>query len=65
MLNRFLGNNGTREQGPSAQELKTEQENVHNALRLATETGQPQSVRINGKEHRVISDGYGKEIRPA
>lgn len=65
MRAKLLGNHKTATKGPSIQELRNERENVNNAIRLATETGEPQPVKIDGKEHNVVSGGYGTEIRPA
>lgn len=66
MLRRFLGNNGTRERGPSLQVLTDEREAVEEAMEKATETGEPQIVTV-GKERFIVKDPgrVGREIEPA
>ncbi len=61
MLRRFL----ERGEGePTARVITNEQVNVHDAIRLATETSKPQLVKIDGEKHQIVSDGYGTEIKP-
>ena len=65
MLRRFLGNNGTREYGPSLQVLTDERKAVEEAMARATEEGEPQVVNV-GRERFVVTDpGYiGREVKP-
>ena len=66
MLRRFLGNNGTRERGPSLQVLTDERRAVEEAMERATETGEPQKVKVDGKEFVIKDPGrVGREIEPA
>lgn len=65
MLKRFIGNNGTREHGPSIQVLRDERENLEDALKLATEGYKTAPVEVSGQKHEVRSNGYGTEIKPA
>ena len=66
MLRRFLGNNGTRERGPSLQVLRDERKAVEEAMAGVTETGEPQTVTVN-KEKFIVKDPgrIGREIEPA
>ena len=66
MLRRFLGNNGTRERGPSLQVLTDECRAVEEAMEMATETGEPQVVTVD-KEKFIVKDPgrVGREIEPA
>lgn len=59
MLKRFLGNNGTREHGPSIQVLADEQENAENAIKLATEGHGSQPVPVDGKCVLFSNNNYG------
>lgn len=66
MLRRFLGNNGTRQRSPSLQVLTDERRAVEEAMAQATETGEPQKVKVDGKEFLVKDPGrIGREIEPA
>lgn len=66
MLRRFLGNNGTREHGPSLQVLTDERRAVEEAMERVTETGEPQKVVVADKEFLVKDPGrVGREIEPA
>ena len=62
---RFLGNNGTRERGPSLQVLSDEREALLRAMEKTTETGEPQVVTVD-KEKFIVKDPgrVGREIKP-
>lgn len=64
MLRRLLGR-GSREEEPRAQVLVDEREAVHNAIKLATETGSSQPVKIDQQKYVIESNGYGTQIKPA
>lgn len=65
MLKGFLGNNGTREHGPSSQILAEEREALLKAMEKATEEGKPQEIEVDGKKF-VVKDlrRAGREIEP-
>ena len=66
MLRRFLGNNGTRERGPSLQVLIDERAQVEDAFRFVAEHPDREVlVEVGGEKFKVVADGYGKEIKSA
>lgn len=52
--------------GDSAQPLTDERRALEKAMEIATETGQPQTVEVDGQKYVVKDPGRaGREIEPA
>lgn len=64
MLKKLISGLGERE--PKVQILTDERQALEKAMEQATEKkGEPQGVKVDGKNYWVIDDGYGREIKPA
>lgn len=65
MLKGFLGNNGTREHGPSIQVLADDRQKIEKAFESATRNGWKEVIQLSD-DTLVVSDTKhtGREIKP-